>query len=70
MAERRLFELWHYGTARCRMTPRDGERPFIVTIEDGETMRVQRAFESHDEACQYAVEQLRLATTARPPSAS
>ena len=52
------------------MTPRDGERPFIVTIEDGETMRVQRAFESHDEACQYAVEQLRLATSASPPSAS
>ena len=68
MAERRLFELWHYGTKRCRMTPRDGQRPFIVAIHDGESVIVERAFEDHDEACTYAIEQLHLATIA--PSAS
>ena len=70
LAERRLFELWHYGTKRCRMTPREGQRPFMVTVHDGEKLAVERAFEDHDSACAYAVEQLRLATTVSNPSGS
>jgi hypothetical protein len=62
VAERRLFELWHYGTKRCRMTPRDGQRPFMVMVHDAEGPMVERAFEDHDSACAYAIEQLRLAT--------
>jgi hypothetical protein len=44
------------------MTPRDGEPPFKVVIQDGEKMVTEVAFEDHDAACAFAIEQLRLAT--------
>ena len=64
--ERRLFELWHYGGKRCRMTPRDGQPPFSVTIHDGDVLASQRAFDDHDAAIAYAVDELRRATAPRP----
>ena len=62
MSDGPLFELWHYGTKRCRMTPRDGQQPFIVTIHEAEKLMVEHTFDDHDSACAYAIEQLRLAT--------
>ena len=44
------------------MTPRDGEPPFKVVIQDRETVVTETTFEDHDAACTFAIEQLRLAT--------
>jgi hypothetical protein len=60
--DRRLFELWHYGAKRCRVSPREAPAPFAVVISDGEASE-QRTFDDHETAIAYAVEQLRLATT-------
>ena len=57
-----MFELWHYGSKRCRMTPRDGQPPFAVTIHDGTALASQRTFDDHEEAITYAVDELRRAT--------
>ena len=64
-SEPRLFELWHYGTKRCRMTPRDGQPPFTVVIHDGERQVLERTFGHHDEAVSWAVEELRNTTAYR-----
>jgi len=65
MPDRRVFELWHFGTKRCRMTPRDGGPPFTVTIYDGDRVASDESFNDHDEAISYAVDQLRIATGSR-----
>lgn len=43
------------------MTPRDGLPPYTVTIHDGSQVN-KNTFDSHDDACVYAIEQLRRAT--------
>jgi hypothetical protein len=56
-----LFKLWQFGTKRCLMTPRDGNRPFTVSLYDGDSLTYQRAFQHHDAAVAFAVEALRIA---------
>ena len=62
MPDRRVFELWHFGATRCRMTPREGGPPFRVTIYEGDRVASHQTFDDHDEAITFAVEQLRIAT--------
>jgi hypothetical protein len=56
-----LFKLWHFGAKRCLMTPRDGNRPFTVSLYDGDRLTYQRIFEHHDAAVAFAVGALRVA---------
>ena len=57
------FELWHFGSARCLMSPRDGQAPFTVTVRDGDRLVSLRAFDDQGSAIAFAVEALRVATT-------
>lgn len=68
--DRRLFELWHYDSQRCRMTPHNGQTPFVVEIYDRETVLNRMTFEHHHEAATYAVEQLRAAISTGPTDPS
>jgi len=65
-----LFELWHYGTLRCLMTPRDGQPPFCVDLYDGERLLSHREFGDHDAAIECAVRALRRAADPDAGSAS
>ena len=65
-----MVELRRYGTERCQMMPRSAEGPLIVIVHGHEAVVTQKAFDSNDDACDYAIEQLRRATavTSRPAS--
>jgi hypothetical protein len=65
-----LFQLWHFGTKRCVMTPREGPPPFTVGVHDGDALLSQTIFEHHNDAVAFAVEALRAATTSAPAASS
>jgi hypothetical protein len=44
------------------MTPRSAAPPFSVAVYNDDTLVSRTAFESHDEACAFAVEAFRVAS--------
>ena len=65
-----LRDLWRHRKTRCQMTPETGLPPFTVAIHDGDKLTILRAFDTHDDACEFAVGNLRRATRTGEPSAS
>jgi hypothetical protein len=65
-SDRDAFELWHYGTWRCLMTPREGTPPFRVTIYENHTVLSKSVFDDHEKAVAFAVKALRAATRDHP----
>jgi len=62
-----LVQLWQQGTTTCRISPVTESAPYWVVIQHGDEASLPRAFETHDEAVSYAVEELRRATGRTDP---
>jgi hypothetical protein len=57
-----LFLFWRYGSLVCRISLTTEPAPYWVVVYDGNAGVQQRSFPTHDEATQYAIEQLRRVT--------
>jgi hypothetical protein len=57
-----LFQLWHIDTKTCRITQATPFALYWVAVHDGPELVAQGMFNDHDDAINFAVEEMR-----RPP---
>jgi hypothetical protein len=56
-----LLRLWQQGTITCLITPATQPAPYRVVIRDGNEPIHQRAFDTHNDAINFALDELRRA---------
>ena len=60
-----VFQIWHARPKTCRITQAMPSAPYCVTVHDGSELVAQRMFDDHDEAINFAVQEMRQPSRTR-----